>query len=293
MAPGWRSTLKVGIHLPQYGPNVQGQPIRAADVSEAARFAEAEGFSSVWVSDHVAVDADGADPFSIIHDATVVLSIAGAATRSVFLGFSVLVVPYRVVPLMAKLLTSLDILMDGRAIAGIGIGNRPLESMALQASWESRGHVTDERLSLLRRMLDGERIELRELGAEDGVDKYVGVAPTGSRRIPIWVGGMSSAALKRASTFGDGWHASFSPCGSEERYSPDRIRPMVEWLRTIRPDRTFVVSMRANREAQPVRGAAGRAFLESAAACLDELVFSPRPWPGDLRSWRHEVEIRA
>jgi len=228
--------MKFGVHLPQSGPAAS-----ASAIQRVAKQAEELGFSDVWVSDHIILPKDAAyPPSAYILEPLVALTWAAAATRSVGLGTTVLVLPLRPPVLLAKMLSSLDLMSDGRLIVGAASGWLEREFEALGVPFEERGARTDETISVMRRCWEDDPIDLQ---AEATGASLVAMRakPQPSRKIPIWVGGHSEAAFRRAVTVGDGWHGAFQ--------SPEQTAPMTKRLRRDRPEPSFTLSMRATWDA--------------------------------------------
>src|SRR5437899_6593324 len=140
-----RSSVKFGIHLPQYGRVASGD-----SVTRAATHAEALGFSDVWVSDHVVHPAAQTYPSPYLLDPFATLSWAAAATTKVGLGTSVIVVPQHNPVWLANHLATVDVMSGGRLIVGAGVGWSQAEYEALGQSFADRGRRMDEILDLLR-----------------------------------------------------------------------------------------------------------------------------------------------
>ncbi len=205
--------MRIGAKLPSSGA-VPGVGLLA----ELAQVAEASGFDGLWVSDHVVMPREMSSryPFSADGtmtwrpeepwvDALIAMATAAAATESVDIGVGVLIVPMRNPLILAKQLASLDLMSEGRIVAGVGAGWLREEFQALQAPFEARGAVLDEWIEILRECWTGE-LSPREQGhypVTEGLLCY----PTPVRDLPILIGGMSSAALCRVATRGDGWFA--------------------------------------------------------------------------------------
>src|SRR3712207_1033222 len=125
--------MRVGIHLPQYGRGASGEAVR-----RAAEHAEGLGFADVWVSDHIVHPASQSYPSPHLYDPIVTLTWAAAATTTIGLGTSVLVVPMHNPLELANILASLDNMAGGRVIAGVGAGWSALEYAALGYRFDDR-----------------------------------------------------------------------------------------------------------------------------------------------------------
>ncbi|MBW2275412.1 MAG: TIGR03619 family F420-dependent LLM class oxidoreductase [Deltaproteobacteria bacterium] len=228
--------MKFGIHLPQAGPAATADAIRAA-----ARQAEELGFSDVWVSDHLAVPKNAPyPPSAYILEPLIALTWAAAATERVGLGTTVLVLPLRPPVLLAKMLASLDLMSGGRVIVGAAGGWLKEEFDALGVPFEERGARTDETIDILRRCWTEDPIDAQ--APLTGVSMVeMRAKPQPERAIPIWIGGHSEPAYRRAVRVGDGWHGGFQP--------PDKVKVIVERLRRDRPEESFTLSMRTRWDA--------------------------------------------
>jgi len=223
--------MKFGVHLPQSGPAAS-----ANAVCRIAQHAESVGFADVWVSDHLALP-QGAPypPSSYILDPIVSLTWAAATTDRIGLGTSVLVLPLRPPVLLAKALASLDLMSGGRLTVGAAAGWLEAEFDALGVPFRERGARTDETLALLRRCWTEDPVDAEGVATGAKLAK-MRVKPQPGRAIPIWIGGLSDAAVERAVRSGDGWHGAFQ--------SPEEAAPVASRLRAARPEETFVLSMR-------------------------------------------------
>ena len=131
--------MRFGIWLPTCRHLATPEIIRTAAVR-----AEALGYDSVWVSDHVVVPRANVAHFgTTIFDPLVTLGVVAGATRRVRLGTTVLIVPYRHAVVAAKMIASLDALSDGRVIVGVGAGWVAAESAMLGVPFAERGPMTD------------------------------------------------------------------------------------------------------------------------------------------------------
>lgn len=224
--------VRIGAYVPSYRP----LPARPGFCDMGAR-AEAEGFDSVWVSDHVVIPDATASPYPFSEtrkvtyretddwfDAVVAMSFLAASTRRVELGVGVLVLPLRHPLLVAKQVASLDRQAGGRVILGVGTGWLSEEYDALGVPFASRGARLDEQLTLLRAAWGGvvEPVE----GRHFRVPAKVHANPTPQRHVPVVVGGMSRTALGRAARE-DGWFA----LQRTDALDPEEIRRGVETMR--------------------------------------------------------------
>jgi probable F420-dependent oxidoreductase len=213
--------MKYGIHLPQFG----GAP---EQIARAARRAEQTGYASVWVSDHILMPATGGSlPALEIMEPVTVLAYAAAVTSTIRLGTSVLVLPYRNAIHLAKELATLDRLSGGRVILGAGSGWLEPEFRALGAPYERRGLYTDEAIRLMRALWADPAPSFRgEFFNLDGM--RFGPRPE-KGRIPIWVGGLSRRAVRRAVELGDGYHGT--------RMRPEQFAERLQWIRELEAKR--------------------------------------------------------
>lgn len=179
--------------------------VSAEAVAEMATAAERYGFDAVYVTDHPAPPAAwlGSGGHHAL-EPTVALSFAAAATSRVRVHTNLYVAAYRPVLLAAKTLASLDLLSGGRLIVGLGAGYLRAEFEALGADFDDRGTVLDDAIAVLKRAWTGEPLTVsgRGFSARDVI-----VRPTPAQRPhpPLWIGGNSSAAMRRAVRCAQGW----------------------------------------------------------------------------------------
>jgi alkanesulfonate monooxygenase SsuD/methylene tetrahydromethanopterin reductase-like flavin-dependent oxidoreductase (luciferase family) len=173
-------------------------PYRTAEfpVLAAARRAEALGFDSAWVGDHLVFRPPMLESMSA-------LSAAAAVTETITLGTSVLQVPLRQPVVLAKQVATLATLAPGRVSLGVGIGGEnPEEYTAVGADRSRRGKLLDEALTVLPDLLGGRAVEHH--GAVLDVSAPP-LEPPCTPPVPMLVGGRSEAATARATRFGTGW----------------------------------------------------------------------------------------
>jgi len=193
--------MQFGVALPHFSRLASREA-----VVTLAREAESLGYDSIWTTDHVLMAADQPDPYGTILEAVVTLSYVAAVTERVRLGTSVIVLPQREPVLVAKQAATLDILSNGRLILGVGAGWNEREFGFLGANFHDRGRRFDEYIQAMRTLWSepdpqfaGKSVRFADVSFQPRT-----VQPGGP---PIWLGGGSRAALRRAATLCDGWHA--------------------------------------------------------------------------------------
>ncbi|MEU2261199.1 LLM class F420-dependent oxidoreductase [Streptomyces sp. NPDC019645] len=198
------------------------------DLVAIARAADRAGFAYVAVCDHVAIPARLAGAMSTVwYDPVATLSFLAAATERVRLLSHVAVVGLRHPLITAKQYATLDHLSGGRLVLGVGAGHVREEFEAVGADFEGRGAVLDETIDALRAALGPE--EFPSFAGERFAFEGLGQRPRPVQaRVPLWVGGSSPAAVRRAALKGDGWLPQGDP--------RDRLPRQITRLRTLRED---------------------------------------------------------
>ncbi len=207
--------VKLGFQVLNAGPLAT-----LANVVEMARKAEALGYDSIVVTDHIVIprriesrhpynrtgrlfvppEADYLEPISM-------LCFLAGATKTIRFRPSVLVLPYRNPILTAKMLATIDVLSGGRLFVGVGAGWLAEEFLAMGAPpFESRGSVADEWIEIFVKLwteenptFEGKFYQVREIGCFP--------KPAQKPHPPIFVGGNSRPAIRRAAKYGQSWHA--------------------------------------------------------------------------------------
>src|SRR5829696_7662050 len=181
-------------------------------LTRRAQLAESAGFESVWVGDHVtlpygvqAIPGNPADQPRL--EVVVALAYLASVTTRVRLGVGVIVLPQRQPVLLAKQLTTVDVLSNGRLIFGVGVGYLEPELTALGANLADRGVRTDEYLAAMRAIWDetapsfsGQFVRFTDVMQRP--------LPVQRPNPPIVIGGSSTAAYRRAIQSGNGFYAS-------------------------------------------------------------------------------------
>ncbi|MFC5800741.1 LLM class F420-dependent oxidoreductase [Streptomyces formicae] len=220
-----------GMQLPvQSQSTIYAEPWEAAagpaDLAEIARTADRTGFAYVAVCDHVAIPRRLAGAMSTVwYDPVATLSFLAAVTERVRLLSHVAVVGLRHPLLTAKQYATLDHLSSGRLVLGVGAGHVREEFEALGADFERRGAVLDETIDALRAALGPE--EFPRFEGERFAFEGLGQKPRPAQaRVPVWIGGSSPAAVRRAALKGDGWLPQGDP--------RDRLPEQIAKLRAVR-----------------------------------------------------------
>jgi probable F420-dependent oxidoreductase len=233
-------TMQLGIHLPHIGRKAGPDSIRRAAVQ-----AEELGFDDVWVSEHIIVPKDAPYPPSPnFWDPVLTLTWAAAVTKRVRLGTSVLVLPLRHPLPLAKELATLQNLSGGRLILGAGVGWLEAEFDALGVPFKERGRRMDEGIAMMRAVWTQDPVTFDSRWIAAKLDN-MRAQPQPVVPIPIWIGGSSDAAIRRALRL-DGWHGS--------RVDPAQAADVVKRLRAERPDEDFTISIRVSCNAANVGG---------------------------------------
>jgi probable F420-dependent oxidoreductase len=264
--------MRFGIALPQYGPAT------AEGLTTSARQAEELGFDDVWVADHIAVPVGAPYPPSFLLESMATLSFAAAVTTRIGLGTSVLVLPLRQPVVIAKQLATLDVLSGGRLTLGVGAGWLVEEFDACNVPYHRRGDLLDEAIGVLRACwasapasFSGPTVSFTDMK----------VQPLPGRHIPLWVGGVSERARRRAVEHGDGWTGAFQ--------TVDNIATVVKRLRAERPEPEFVLSTRLDTDGLSGDLDALRRELDNLAAIGITHVLSA-PQQRRLDGWLASVE---
>ncbi|MYY87626.1 MULTISPECIES: TIGR03619 family F420-dependent LLM class oxidoreductase [unclassified Streptomyces] len=175
------------------------------DLVEIARTADRTGFAYIATCDHVAIPRRLADAMSTVwYDPVATLAHLAAVTENVRLMSHVAIVGLRHPLLSAKQYATLDHLSGGRLILGVGAGHVQEEFEALGVDFARRGPILDETIDALRAALGPE--EYPEYAGETFAFRDLGQLPRPAQaRVPLWVGGSSPAAIRRAAIRADGW----------------------------------------------------------------------------------------
>ena len=171
----------------------------------AAKKAEEVGFDAIFVNDHIIVDGSPrAAPWTNVYDPFVAMSFIAAHTARIGVGVSVLIMPYRNPIATAKSLATIDRMSGGRLIAGVGAGWNEFEFAALGVPFRERGPRTNEYLRLWQACWSPGKVSFAGRFFSFS-DMHVSPKPVQQPYPPIWIGGTSDAALRRAARFAALW----------------------------------------------------------------------------------------
>ena len=286
--------MKLGFALPIVGPAVSG----AAGLSAFCRGLEDLGYDTLWVGDRLVqpVDMHSTYPgkeqpyppqMKRYLDPVLLWTVAATATSRVRLNASTLSTFYYEPPHLARMLTTLDVLSDGRLDVGVGLGwMKDEHDIARSADWHRRGRMLDDLLAFLHEWWttnpvswDSEFFSLPPVHAD--------LRPVQAGGPPIWIGGFSEAAMRRVGRCAVGWLGSTgcrtrsstivvgrAPCGAGRRPRSRRA----EEGHPHQP-RTGHVRRLAGRQAQALRrvrcGRGVRGRLRTVPRALTRCLTSP------------------
>jgi probable F420-dependent oxidoreductase len=204
--------MKLGFAIPVIGPAVSS----AVGLSAFCRGVEDLGYDSLWVADRLVTPVAPQTPYpgkeqpyppqmTRYLDPVLLWTVAATATSRVRLNASTLSTFYYETPHLARLLTTLDVLSDGRLDVGVGLGwMKDEHDIARSADWHRRGQMLDDLLAFLHAWWttnpvswDSQFFSLPPV--------HVDLRPVQAGGPPIWVGGVSEAAMRRVGRSGTGW----------------------------------------------------------------------------------------
>lgn len=202
--------MRFGFALPQIG-SLAGPEA----VVMVAKRAEELGFDSLWVLDRILWPVSPRAPYPIgdgslpvqyknVLDPVETLTFAAAHTRRIALATGVVNIPWYNPVLLARRLTTLDVLSGGRLRAGFGIGWSPDEYEAAGATWPDRGKRADEAIEILKKIWTTDPVEFQ--GKHYRIAKsFIGPKPVQKPRPPIYLAAFTPSAMKRVAVMADAW----------------------------------------------------------------------------------------
>jgi probable F420-dependent oxidoreductase len=203
--------MKFGVNLINFGPSATPETL-----ARWVMVTESLGYQFLMTSDHIAPtpDVQARYPVPLYEPFTTLAWLAGV-TRHIEIGSTVVILPYRNPLVVARMAANVDQLSGGRLLFGVGVGWSQQEFAALGVPFQRRGALTNEYLAALKTLwtndvasFQGRYVTFTEV--------HTAPRPARTPHPPIWVGGASDAAMRRAVRYGDAWH-------------PNRVRP--GWLK--------------------------------------------------------------
>ncbi len=196
--------MRVGLGLPVSGTWATPETMRYV-----ATRADELGFDSLWAFQRLLhpVDDDWGAAYHAVHDPIAALSYVAAVTSRIRLGIAVVMAPYYAPIVLAKALTTLDIVSTGRLDVGLGLGWSAQEFEAVGVSMERRGPRAEEFVACLKAIWTQREVEFHG-EFYDVPLSHVEPKPVQSPYPPLLMGGGAEAALKRIGRIADGWISS-------------------------------------------------------------------------------------
>lgn len=254
--------MKFGVTIPNnWGVTDPQQVLRMGPLAEELHY------DSIWVMDHLFNNGyirERLDDKPYYHPLAT-LSYLAATTTRVALGTSVLVLPYHNPVELAKYTATLDHMSGGRVILGVGVGAMTEEFEALGVPFRQRGALTNECIAVMKELWTNPDPSYQSSRWNFANLKF-SPKPLQQPYVPLWIGGSSPGALKRAATMGDGWH----PTGmSPEDFSTGRHTVCQMAAAAGRDPKALTFSMRIEVEAH---GRASSQRAENRARLLGDNV---------------------
>ena len=197
--------MKFGVCVPNYGETLSVEGIRAVGME-----AEKLGYDSIWTTDHLLMPKNSGTPYERIVDAISTLVYLAPLTSRVKLGISSLILGMRNPVVVAKQLASLDAFSGGRVLVAMASGWNENEFSFVGSDFHTRGKRLDEGIRLIQSLWNGESEFQSKILSQKFKEAVFEPKPV-SKKLEIWIGGASEAAMKRAITLGDAWHPNLYP----------------------------------------------------------------------------------
>jgi len=214
--------MKIGVSVPNIGPVATPEAVKIV-----AQKAEALGYNSLWTVERVLWPVAPKAPYPVTPDGSLpeqykynldpldALTFAAAVTSKIRLGTSVLDIPYYNPILLARRLSTIDVLSKGRLNVGLGLGWSPDEMEAAGADMKVRGARADEFIQVLKTIWTTDPAEFH--GKFFSLPKsHIGPKPVQKPHPPIYIAAFAPAALKRVATMANGWNPTGVPIAGME-----------------------------------------------------------------------------
>ncbi len=223
--------MKLGFNLPQIGPAAGPEAI-----VRVAQRAEELGYDSVWVTERLLYPIEPQTPYMATPDGSLpevyktildpleALTFVAGQTSRIGLGTSILDLPYYNPVMLARRLTTLDVLSGGRLRLGLGLGWSKDEFDAVGASMKQRGKRADEFISVLKAIWTTDPVEFHGEFYQ-GPKSVILPKPVQKPHPPIYLAAFSPSGLKRTATMANGWLPAGLP--------PDAMKQMIAGLKDM------------------------------------------------------------
>ncbi|MEC9381842.1 MAG: TIGR03619 family F420-dependent LLM class oxidoreductase [Thermodesulfobacteriota bacterium] len=207
--------MNLGIALPIL------ENINVEDQLKIANKAEELGFKSVWASDHVIIPKEWEGRFAdIFPDPFIILTAISENTSTIRIGTSAAILPYRNPIIVAKMLSTLDHLSNGRLICTVAIGWMEEEFRILNVPFEERTPRTLEYIELIKTLWNSHPSTFKgKFYSFEDVSFY---PKPKQKKLPIWMGGTSDEVIKRSVEFTDGWQPIW--------FTPQELKQKINFL---------------------------------------------------------------
>jgi probable F420-dependent oxidoreductase len=215
--------MRFGFNLPQFGP-IAGPDALVV----VARRAEEIGYDSLWVIERLLYPVQPQSPYPVTADGSLpvqyrrsldplaVLSYVAAHTSRVRIGTTIINLPFYNPVLLARHLSTIDLLSGGRLSVGFGLGWSPDEFEAVGVPMNDRGRRAEEALRLLQAIWTENPVEFQ--GRYFRLPKsYIDLKPVQKPRPPIYMAAYTPSALSRVARLADGWNPSGVPVGAMQQ----------------------------------------------------------------------------
>lgn len=192
-----RIKYRIGVMPGPWSPGPEG----ADHLWSFVDLCERTDVDSLWFNERLS------SPSPVLEPLTTMAAVA-ARTRRLKFGPSVLITPFRSPVLLARELATIDFLSGGRMLPALGVGvEQEREFRAAGVPFKERGRRTDEAIAIMRRCWAEDEVTF---AGEFWQLEQVSVLPKPAQQpFPVWIGGNSEAAMRRAGRLGDGWIPSF------------------------------------------------------------------------------------
>ena len=208
--------MNLGIALPIL------ENINVDDQLKLAILAEELGYKSVWASDHVIIPKEWEGRFAdIFPDPFIMLTAISENTKTIKIGTSAAILPYRNPIIIAKMLSTLDHVSNGRVTCTVAIGWMEEEFKILNVPFEQRLPRTLEYIKLIKELWNNHPSSFKgEYYSFENVSFY---PKPKQKKLPIWMGGTSDEVIKRAVEFADGWQPIW--------FTPDQLKEKMNFVK--------------------------------------------------------------